>query len=276
LVELHGAFRRIPDEGDLTMQHRVVSHEEWIAARRALLEKEKALTRERDRLSAELRELPWVKVEKSYSFEGPKGRETLVDLFAGRSQLIVKHFMLAPGQIDPCVGCSFESDHIDGTLAHLQNHDVSFVAVARAPYAEIAQVKARMGWRFHWVSSFDSDFNYDFNASFTPEQIACGQAFYNYRMIAPPLEDLSGRSVFYRDAAGDIFHTYSCWARGGEVLLGTYNLLDITPKGRNETGPNHNLTDWVRHHDRYGAGGYVDATGRYRSPTPAAACCSGG
>jgi len=255
------------------MQHRIVSREEWIIARKALLAKEKALTHERDRLNAERRELPWVRVEKTYAFDGPNGRETLGDLFAGRSQLIVKHFMLAPGQKDPCVGCSFESDHIDGALVHLEHHDVSLVAVARAPYAEIAAVKARMGWCFKWVSSYGSDFNYDFNASFTPEQIAKGEAFYNYQMITPPLEDLSGRSVFYRDETGQIFHTYSSWARGGDLLLGTYNLLDLTPKGRNETGPNHNLTDWVRHHDRYGAGGYVDATGRYRAP--AAACCSG-
>jgi predicted dithiol-disulfide oxidoreductase (DUF899 family) len=232
------------------MQHRVVSREEWIEARQALLAKEKQWTRLRDRLSAERRELPWVRIDKRYVFEGPAGKETLADLFAGRSQLVIKHFMLGPGWKDPCVGCSFESDHIDGVVVHLEHHDVAYVAVARAPYSEIAAVQKRMGWRFKWLSSFGSDFNYDFNVSFTPEQIAAGQATYNYRAGARPMEEMSGRSIFYKDEGGAIFHTYSSFARGGEVMLSTYALLDMTPKGRNEKS---NLTDWVRLHDRYEA-----------------------
>jgi predicted dithiol-disulfide oxidoreductase (DUF899 family) len=232
------------------MQHAVVSREEWLAARRALLEKEKELTRLRDKLSEERRALPWVRIDKQYFFEGPDGKVTLGDLFAGRSQLAIKHFMFAPGWQDPCVGCSFESDHIDGVVIHLENHDVSYVAVSRAPYPEIAAAQKRMGWRFRWVSSFGSDFNYDFNASFTPEQIAAGRATYNYRDGARPMQEESGRSIFYKDSSGAIFHTYSSFARGGEVMLSSYALLDMTPNGRNETR-NGNLTDWVKLHDRY-------------------------
>jgi len=245
------------------MEHQIVSREEWIDARLQHLLKEKELTHLRDRVAAERRALPWVKVETNYVFHGPHGKETLADLFGGRSQLIVKHFMLAPGQVDPCVGCSFEVDHVDPILVHLEHHDVSYVAVARAPLAEIEAVRQRMGWQFRWVSSFGTSFNYDFHVSFTKEELAAGRAYYNYRTGPVPLEDLSGRSVFYKDASGDIFHTYSSFARGGDMLLGVYNLLDLTPKGRNEPGHNHNLTDWVRHHDRYDAGGFVDATGRY-------------
>jgi predicted dithiol-disulfide oxidoreductase (DUF899 family) len=232
----------------MTMEHKIVSREEWIEARKALLAKEKELTRLRDRLSAERRELPWVRIDKAYVFDGPNGKETLGDLFAGRSQLVVKHFMLGPGWQDPCVGCSFESDHVDGVVTHLEHHDVSYVAVSRAPYSEIAAVRQRMGWRFKWLSSFGSDFNYDFNVSFTPEQIAAGKATYNYRTGVKPAEEMSGRSIFYKDETGAIFHTYSAFARGGEVMLGTYALLDMTPKGRNEKS---NLTDWVKLHDRY-------------------------
>ena len=255
------------------LKNRIVSRDEWLAARLQHLANEKELTRLRDQLSAERRTLPWVKIEKPYLFDTPAGEQTLVQLFDGRSQLIVKHFMLAPGQIDPCVGCSFECDHIDGALLHLEHHDVSFVAVARAPLAEIEAVKRRMGWRFRFVSSYGSDFNYEFHVSFTPEQVARGEAYYNYRVGPVPLEDMSGRSVFYKDANGDVFHTYSAFARGGDIMLGTYNLLDITPMGRNETGPRHNLTDWVRHHDRYDAGGSVDVTGRYVGGA-AEPCCA--
>jgi predicted dithiol-disulfide oxidoreductase (DUF899 family) len=243
--------------------HKVVSREEWITARKQHLIKEKELTRLRDQLSAELRNLPWVKVEKNYVFDGPNGKETLADLFAGRSQLIVYHFMLGPGWKEGCVGCSFLSDHIDGALVHLEHHDVTYVAVSRAPLPEINAFKRRMGWRFKWVSSYNSDFNYDFHVSFTQDQIAKGEVYYNYDMCKSRSEEMSGRSVFYKDEKGDIYHTYSSYARGGDMFLGTYVLLDITPRGRNETGPNHNLTDWVRHHDRYGAGGFVDPTGRY-------------
>ncbi len=244
------------------MQHPIVSRDEWIEARKALLAEEKAFTRQRDKLAVARRALPWVKIEKTYVFDGPDGKETLADLFAGRSQLIVKHFMLAPGQKDPCVGCSFESDHVDGIVVHLEHNDVSYVVVARAPLREIQAAQRRMGWHFKWVSSYGSDFNYDFNVSFTPEQIAKGDAYYNYRQGAVPMEDLSGRSVFYKDANGDVFHTYSSFGRGGEDFLGTYRLLDITPKGRNETGPRHNLTDWVRRHDEY-------------ESADGAACCGG-
>jgi predicted dithiol-disulfide oxidoreductase (DUF899 family) len=232
------------------MQHKIVPREEWLTARRALLAKEKELTRLRDQLSEERRALPWVRIDKEYVFEGPDGRLTLADLFAGRSQLAIKHFMFAPGWTNPCVGCSFEVDHIDGVVVHLEHHDVSYVAVSRAPYREIAPVRARMGWRFRWVSSYGSDFNYDFNASFTREQIESGRAVHNYREGARPMEEESGRSIFYQDETGAIFHTYSSFARGGEAMLSTYALLDMTPKGRDET-INGNLTDWVRLHDRY-------------------------
>jgi len=259
--------------------HKIVSRDQWIEARTALLAKEKALTHERDRISAERRALPWVKVEKAYLFDTPAGKRTLADLFDGRSQLIVKHFMLAPGQIEGCVGCSFEVDHVEGALVHLEHHDVTWVAVARAPLPEIEAFKKRMGWRFTWVSSFGSDFNYDFGVSFTPEQIEKGEAFYNYRKGALPLEDLSGLSIFLKDDDGTIYHTYSSFGRGAEEVLGTYMYLDMTPKGRNENGPHHNLTDWVRHHDRYDATGMVDETGRWRpagksAATGAGCCCS--
>jgi predicted dithiol-disulfide oxidoreductase (DUF899 family) len=256
-------------------RHRVVSHEEWLAARRRLLIKEKELTRLRDRLAAERRELPWVRVEKRYVFEGSKGRQTLADLFEGRSQLIVNHFMFGPGWKEGCVGCSFSADHISGALVHLENHDVKFVAVSRAPFAEIEAFKKRMGWQFAWVSSHGSDFNYDFHVSFTMDQLATGKVHYNYENSEFLSEELPGYSVFYKDANGEIFHTYSSFGRGAEEVLSTYMLLDLTPKGRNETGPNFNLTDWVRHHDRYDAGGFVDATGRYQPPDNSGSCCGG-
>jgi len=254
------------------MQHKTVSRDQWLEARTALLAKEKAMTKLRDELSAARRDLPRVKVEKEYVFDGPNGKVSLADLFAGRSQLIIKHFMLAPGQKEGCVGCSFECDHIEGARIHLENHDVSFVAVARAPLPEIEAFKQRMGWGFRWVSSFGSDFNYDFNVSFTPEQLAQGKGFYNFRMEPLPLEDLSGISVFQKDEEGNVFHTYSTFGRGAEELLGTYILLDITPNGRNETGPNRNLADWVRHHDRYGQAGHVAPTGRWVEAKSEKAC----
>ena len=257
------------------MQHNhVVSPEEWTAARQALLAKEKELTRLRDRLSAERRALPWVRVEKEYVFDTPDGRRRFADLFDGRSQLVVKHFMFGPGWKDGCVGCSFEVDHIEGALVHLAHHDVTYVAVSRAPLLEIEAFRKRMGWHFKWVSSHGSDFNYDYQVSFTQDDLAKGTVFYNYATTEASIEELSGISVFYKDMAGDVFHTYSSYARGAEELLGTYMVLDLTPKGRNETGPNHNLTDWVRHHDRYDEGGFVDPAGRYQSAGTAAACCS--
>ena len=242
---------------------RVVSRAEWLAARKQHLSKEKEFTRLRDQLSADRRELPWVKVEKRYVFDGPDGPETLADLFGGHSQLIVKHFMLGPGWSEGCVGCSFELDHVDGILVHLAQRDVGYVAVSRAPLSEIEPFRKRMGWQVKWVSSYGNDFNYDFNVSFTPEQIAGGEAYYNYAKGKVPIDEMSGRSVFTKDDSGDIFHTYSSYGRGGEDFLGTYRYLDIVPKGRDETGPRGNLSDWVRHHDRYGAAGAVAPTGRW-------------
>jgi predicted dithiol-disulfide oxidoreductase (DUF899 family) len=233
------------------MQERIVSREEWITARKALLRKEKEFTRLRDQLSAERRALPWVKVEKNYEFDGPSGKETLADLFAGRSQLIVKHFMFGPDWTEGCVGCSFELDHTLGALMHIEQHDVAYAVVSRAPLAKTEPFRRRMGWHVKWVSSYRSDFNFDFHVSFTPEQIAGGTAYYNYQAGASVIDEMSGRSVFYKDGE-QIFHTYSSFARGGEMFLGSYAFLDITPKGRNET-KNGNLTDWVRHHDRYDA-----------------------
>jgi len=194
-------------------------------------------------LSAERRELPWVKIEKLYVFDGPSGKETLSDLFDGRSQLVVKHFMLGRGWKEGCVGCSFEVDHIEGALVHLEHHDVTYVAISRAPLAEIEAFKKRMGWRFKWVLSYSIDFNYDYHVSFTSEESAKGKVYYNYEMRDFQSEELSGLSVFYKDEAGDIFHTYSAYARGAEEVLGTYMILDLTPKGRNETGPSFDLTD---------------------------------
>jgi predicted dithiol-disulfide oxidoreductase (DUF899 family) len=246
---------------DKAAKHPIASREQWLAARTALLAKEKEFTRLRDKLAAERRALPWVKVEKDYVFDAPEGRKTLGDLFDGRSQLVVKHFMLGPGWKDGCVGCSFGADHIDGGLVHLEHHDVSVAAVSRAPRAEIEAYKKRMGWRFKWVSSHGNDFNYDYHVSFTPEDLAKGRVYYNYAMIDAGIDELPGLSVFLKDEAGDIFHTYSSYGRGGEELATTYMVLDLTPKGRNETGPHHDLMDWVRRHDEY-----EDAKG-------AASCC---
>jgi predicted dithiol-disulfide oxidoreductase (DUF899 family) len=232
------------------MQNPVVSREEWLAARTALLAREKEFTWLRDELTEQRRALPWVKVEKIYEFDGPNGKETLSDLFAGRSRLVVKHFMFGPDWSEGCVGCSFEVDQTQGALLHIQHHDVSYAVVSRAPFSKIEAYRRRMGWPVKWVSSGDNDFNYDFHVSFTPEVIAAGTAFYNYRAGAGVIDEMSGRSVFYRNEEGEIFHTYSSFARGGEMFLNSYAFLDITPKGRNET-INGNLTDWVRHHDRY-------------------------
>ncbi len=246
--------------------HKIVTREEWLASRTALLRKEKELTRRRDELSRERRELPWVKVEKEYVFDAPEGKVTLADLFDGRSQLFVKHFMMGPGASTQCVGCSFEVDHVEEILAHLQNHDVTYAAVARAPIEEIETVRRRMGWRFPWVSSYRSDFNYDFNVSFTSEQIASGRAVYNFEKApewAAGLHDLSGDSVFFKDGSGRIYLTYATFGRGGEEFLGAYRILDVMPKGRDENGPHRSLGDWVRPRNMYGKGGMVEPNGRY-------------
>ena len=257
------------------MSHQIVSREEWLRARTALLEQEKALTRQRALVAAERLRLPWVQVETNYVFDGPQGRLTLSDLFQSRSQLYIKHFMMAPGAHHQCVGCSLEVDHITDILPHLENHDVSYVAVARAPIEEIEAVRKRMGWKFRWVSSYRSDFNYDFNVSWTREQIDSGRAVYNYGVLpewAADIEDLSGNSVVYKDESGQIFHTYSTFGRGGEEFLGIYRFLDTTPKGRNENGPYHSLPDWARPRNMYGKGGEVEANGRFHQP--ACACQS--
>jgi predicted dithiol-disulfide oxidoreductase (DUF899 family) len=234
------------------MQHnRIVSRDEWTAARKALLAKEKDYTHLRDRLSAERRALPWVKIDKTYVFDTITGKKTLAELFTGRSQLVVDHFMLGPGWKEGCVGCPFGADHISNGLVHLEHHDVTVLAVSRAPLTEIEAYRERMGWRFEWVSSHDNDFNYDFHVSFTKDDLARGKVYYNYALIDAGIEELPGLSVFYKDAAGDIFHTYSSYARGSEELITTYMVLDLTPKGRNETGPHRNLMDWVRRHDEY-------------------------
>jgi predicted dithiol-disulfide oxidoreductase (DUF899 family) len=233
------------------MDHEVVTRDEWIAARKQLLAREKEITRLTDQLNAERRSLPWVRVEKEYIFDTPEGQKTLADLFQGCSQLIIYHFMFGPQAREGCVGCSFFADHVDGPNMHIAHHDVTFVAVSRAPLAQLEAYKRRMGWRFNWVSSSGSDFNYDFHVSFRKEDIAKGKVYYNYEMTDASMEDLHGMSVFFKDDNGAIFHTYSSYGRGDERGLGAYMFLDVTPKGRNETGPGFNLTDWVRRHDKY-------------------------
>lgn len=250
-------------------RHKTASKAEWLVARKDLLRREKELTRLRDEISRHRRELPWVKVEKEYVFDASDGKATLAELFDGRSQLFVKHFMMGPGVTHQCVGCSLEVDHVEGLLEHLWNHDVSYVVVARAPIEEIEVVPQRMGWRFPWVSSYHNDFSYNFNVSFRTEEVAAGSAFYNFQQApewAAGVEDLSGDSVFYKDESGQIFHTYSTYGRGGEQFLGIYGYLDVMPKGRNENGPYYSLADWARPRNVYGKGGMVEANGRYHAP----------
>lgn len=234
-----------PTEAELAA-HPVVSEAEWLAARRELLEAEKEVTRANDRLAAKRRSLPWRRVGKPYLFETPDGPRALPDLFSGRSQLIIYHFMLGPGWAEGCDGCSFLSDHFDGPNLHLPHHDVTLLAVSRAPLAEIEAFKKRMGWRFHWVSSNASDFNFDFHASNRPGAEA---TLYNFEEIpaGDAGEEHHGVSVLYKNQNGEVFHTYSAYARGVDILCGTHNLLDLTPRGRNERA----TMDWVRLHDRY-------------------------
>jgi predicted dithiol-disulfide oxidoreductase (DUF899 family) len=231
------------------MQHKVVSRDEWLAARKAHLAKEKALTKARDQLSAERRALPWVKVEKNYVFDSPSGKKTLGDLFGGRSQLIVYHFMLGPDWGEGCPSCSYLADHFDGAALHLVHRDVTLTAVSRAPLPEIEAYKKRMGWRFPWASSYGSDFNFDFNVSFRPEE-ADGEVYYNYEMGDFESDEMPGVSVFIKDASGAIFHTYSAYARGLDILVGAYNFLDLVPKGRDEAELPWTMA-WVRRHDEY-------------------------
>jgi predicted dithiol-disulfide oxidoreductase (DUF899 family) len=227
----------------------IVSKNEWLAARMRLLEKEKELDRRRDALSAERRELPCVKIEKEYVFVGPSGRASLRDLFEGRRQLIVYHFMFDPSWEDGCKSCSFLADTFDGGSVHLPARDVSFVAISRAPLAKLEAFKKRMGWRFRWLSSSETDFNYDFNVSFRPEDKEAGTAKYNYSKKAFPAPEAPGVSVFLRDG-DDVLHTYSTYARGLDLLISTYNFLDLTPLGRSEEDLPYTMS-WVRHHDRY-------------------------
>jgi predicted dithiol-disulfide oxidoreductase (DUF899 family) len=229
--------------------HQVVSPDEWLAARKAHLAREKEFSRVRDELSRQRRALPWVKVDKAYVFDGPNGKETLAELFGGRSQLIVYHFMFGPGWEQGCPSCSYVSDHIDGSTVHLAQRDVTLLAVSRAPLDQIEAFRRRMGWRFKWVSSHGSDFNRDFHVSFSADEMAKEQVYYNYGVGKFPSEEGPGVSVFY-NAAGDVFHTYSAYARGLDILIGAYNYLDLTPKGRDEDALPWSMA-WVRHHDRY-------------------------
>ena len=231
------------------MQPLIVSREEWLAARKAHLKNEKALTRMRDLVAAERRTLPWVKIDKDYVFDTTEGKQSLADLFGGNSQLIIHHFMWRWDLDQGCASCSLEADHAEGAIVHLEHHDVSYVRVSRAPLAKLEAYRKRMGWKAKWVSSYGSDFNYDFHVSFTPEQLAQGKVAYNYGMVEG-FDELPGLSVFARNAGG-VFHTYSSYARGNEEVIGAFIYLDTTPKGRNEK----EIMDWVRRHDEYDEAG---------------------
>lgn len=231
--------------------HKVVSHQEWLKARKAFLRKEKDFTRARDALAAERRRLPWERVEKRYLFEGPEGEETLADLFGPRSQLAVYHFMFGPDWEEGCKSCSFLTDHLVPAVVHLAQRDVTLLVVSRAPLARLEAFKARMGWDFKWVSSLKSDFNGDYHVSFSEAELASGAVDYNYRHLAFPSSEAPGLSVFVKDEAGAIYHTYSTFARGLDPLITAYQILDFVPKGRDETDLSFTM-EWVRHHDRYG------------------------
>lgn len=230
--------------------HPIVSAKEWLPARQALLAKEKEFSKQRDALSAARRELPWVKVEKAYEFDGPNGRESLADLFDGRSQLIVYHFMMGPDWEEGCKSCSFLADHFDGCTVHLEHRDTTLVVASRAQLPKIEAFQKRMGWRFKWVSSYGSDFNCDFQVTHTEDEMADGGGYYNYRKGWSMSDEAPGLSVFTKDAIGDVCHTYSSYARGLDMLLGAYNFLDLVPKGRDEADLSFTM-EWLRHHDRY-------------------------
>jgi len=253
-------------------EHAVVSPQQWLASRKELLRKEKEFTKLRDELSRQRRQLPWEKVEKQYVFDGPNGKETLADLFGGRSQLIVYHFMFGPGWEEGCRSCSYLADHFDGSLIHLAHRDVTLLAISRAPLPQIEAFKKRMGWKFKWVSSFANDFNRDYHVSFTKEELAKGKVAYNYGMVEFGAEEAPGASVFYKDPAGEIFHTYSAYARGLDILVGAYNFLDLAPKGRDEDGLAFTMA-WVRHHDRYADGYSVDPKAHYAPPKVVGLSC---
>jgi len=241
---------------------RIVSPAEWLAARKELLRKEKEFTRLRDQLSRERRALPWEKVEKKYVFDGLGGKESLGDLFGGKSQLIIYHFMFGPEWKEGCPSCSFVADHIDGALMHLAQRDVSFAVISRAPLPQIEAFKKRMGWRFKWVSSSGSDFNYDYHVSFTKDDVAKREVYYNYQTQEFPSAEGPGTSVFYKNGAEEIFHTYSTFGRGGDLFIGAYNYLDIVPKGRDEDALPFTMA-WIRHHDRYSDGYLADPNKPY-------------
>jgi predicted dithiol-disulfide oxidoreductase (DUF899 family) len=241
-------------------QPRVVSEAEWIEARKELLAKEKALTRQRDALAEERRRLPWVKIDRKYEFDTPSGKKSLADLFGGKSQLVIYHFMLGPDWEQGCPSCSLLGDHMDGMGIHLAQRDVNLMIVSRAPLAKIDAFKNRMGWRFPWVSSYGSEFNFDFGVSVTKEE-AAKETVYNYATTKFPSEERPGLSVFSKNANGEVFHTYSMYARGLEDLLGVYVILDRVPKGRAEAGLTHGMA-WVRHHDRYPESNIVELKAR--------------
>ena len=228
----------------------VVSPEEWLAARRELLREEKELTRRCDALAAQQRALPWVKIAKDYRFDSPRGRVSLADLFGRHRQLIVQHFMFGSGWEEGCKSCSFMMDHINPTVVHLAARGVAFAAISHAPLAEILPFKQRMGWNINWVSAHGTDFNTDFHVSFSPEDVARGKVLYNFALQEVPNEELPGISVFAKDAAGVVYHTYSTYGRGVELVMATYRLLDVVPKGRDEAGLEYGM-EWLRYHDRY-------------------------
>ena len=227
---------------------RVVPHEQWVTERVAFIAKEKELTRLRDELSRQRRELPWEKVTKSYVFDGPRGKETLAELFEGRSQLVVYHLMFGPSWDEACTSCSFWADNFNGIDIHLAHRDITFLAISRAPLPKLEAYKKRMGWSFKWVSAGESDFNYDFQVSHNPEAARNGTTYYNYGTGVKVGEEMPGVSVFYRDRNGDIYHTYSTYSRGIDFLNGAYNYIDLTPKGRDE---GTQIMSWLRRHDQY-------------------------
>lgn len=230
--------------------HPVVSKDEWLNARKALLQKEKAFTRQRDQLSRERRELPWVKIEKEYVFDTPKGKETLSDLFDSRSQLLVYHFMFGPDWVEGCPSCSFWADNFNGIDIHLQHRDVTLIAISKAPLKKLEAYQSRMGWNFTWVSSLANDFNRDYSVSFTPEEIERGEVYYNYQSSQYQSEELAGVSVFFKEETNTIYHTYSTFSRGLDMVNGAYHYLDLVPKGRDEDQLPGTM-DWLRHRDKY-------------------------
>jgi predicted dithiol-disulfide oxidoreductase (DUF899 family) len=242
---------------DPLKDHKIVSEEEWVEARKGLLKKEKEFTTLRDQLSQQRRDLPWVAVNKEYVFEGQNGKQTLSELFDGRNQLLVYHFMFDPSWKAGCSLCSFVADNFNGIIVHLNQRDVTMIAVSRAPYSKLAAYQKRMGWDFKWVSSYDTDFNFDYHVSFTQEELAKKEAFYNYIAQDPLLPEREGVSVFFKDPEGRVFHTYSAYARGIDMLLGAYHYLDLVPKGRDEVGHAFPLF-WVRRHDEYGDPHYIN------------------